>query len=355
MIIMGLDEIWDSYGLDALKQGLDGLFPEYTISLEDLLSLVLQGDLGGAVKSLLESCVTGIGSQLGGLREFLVWLLLLGVASSLIAHFSEIFDRHHLANVTFLFIYLLLITVLLKGFQEIAGVASQALEDIVLFIKLLIPTYCLCVGVATGTLTAGACYELLLLLIYGVENILVSGLLPFIYSYVLLSAINGIWIEEKLNLLIDLLERGIKLVLKTAAGLVTGISIFQAAITPVLDSVKSSALQKAIAAIPGLGGAANSCIELAVGAAVVIKNSVGIVLLLVLLGLCIAPLVRIFLMACLLKCAAAIMGIISDKRLVACMNRIGEGSMLLFQMTGTALMLFLISLSVVALSSGRGL
>ena len=178
-----------------------------------------------------------------------------------------------------------------------------------------------------------------------------GGLLPFIYSYVLLAVVNGVWIEEKLSLLMELLEKGIKAALKA----IVGVSVFQSVITPVIDSVKTSTLQKIVSAIPGIGGAADSMASLVIGSAVVIKNSIGVVLLILLVSMCLAPLMQILLTACCLKMAAAVMGIISDKRITACTNKVGEGSMMLLKLTGTALLLFLISISVVAMSTNHGL
>ena len=174
------------------------------------------------------------------------------------------------------------------------------------------------------------------------------------YSYCMLAVVNGIWIEEKLSLLMDLLMKGIQAVLKAAVGVVTGVSIFQAVITPVLDSVKSSALQKALSAIPGIGNAADGVVELVAGSAVIIKNCLGIVFLLLLLAICAAPLLRIFLIACILKAAAAVMGIVSDKRITSCTDKVGEGSMLLFRTAGTAMLLFLITISMIATATNRG-
>lgn len=110
--------------------------------------------------------------------------------------------------------------------------------------------------------------------------------LPLIYSYSLLNLINGIWVEEKLALLTDLLEKAIGWILKASLGVVTGISVFQSLITPVLDSVKTSAVEKALSALPGIGNAADGILELAVGSAVVIRNSIGVLLLLLLIAAC---------------------------------------------------------------------
>ena len=48
------------------------------------------------------------------------------------------------------------------------------------------------------------------------------------------------------------------------------------------------------------------------------------------------------------------MGLVSDKRITACANRTGDAGMLLFRTTGTALLLFLVTLSIVATATNRG-
>lgn len=349
-----VEDIWQDYSLDSLEEGIRTLFPEYSIPLESLLGRVLEGDILGAAMGLLEAVAGGVGTQFGSLKNIFVWILILGILSAVMSYFAEIFDRHQIADLSFYIMYLLLTVVLLNCFEQAAQTAVTAIDNIVLFIKLLVPTYLLAVGLATGTTTVSASYQLMLLLIYGVENVLVAGVVPMVYSYCLLAVVNGIWIEEKLTMLVNLLEKGIRTVLKAAVGIVTGISIFQAVITPVIDSVKSSALQKVISAIPGIGNAADGVVEMVMGTAVIIKNSLGIVLLLLLLALCISPLLRILLIAGLLKAAAAFMGIVSDKRLTACTDKIGEGSMLLLRTAGTAMLLFLVTISIVATATNRG-
>lgn len=243
--------------------------------------------------------------------------------------------------------------VLLKCFLQTAEIAAETLENIILFIRLLMPTYLLTVGISTGSVTAGASCQLMLLVIFGVEHILAKVLVPLVYSFLMLVIVNGIWAEEKLSLLIELLEKGIGWALKGVLGMVTGIGIFQALVTPVVDTARKAGLQKLVAAIPGVGGAADGVVELVLGSAAVIKSSVGVALLLLLLSLCAAPLVKIAVIAGILKCAAAFMGIVSDKRITSCADRAGDAGFLLFRTVGTAMLLFLISVAVITASGGR--
>ena len=341
-----LNLVWQDYGLDRLEEGIERLFPRGGINLEDILLQVISGDIFGALSELFQGSLRGFMGQLDGMKNVFVWMLVLGIVSSLMTHFVEIFDRHHVADIGFYFMYLLFTALLLKCFGQAAEAAAHAFDNIILFVQLLVPAYLITVGISAGALTAGATYQVMLFSVYGVEYILSAGLLPLIYSYVMLSVINGIWVEEKLSLLIDLLGKAIGWVLKGALGIVTGISIFQALIAPVVDSARTSALQKFLSAIPGVGGAASGVTELVLGSAMVIKNSVGVVLLLLLLLMCAAPLFKIALIAGILKCVAAFMGIVSDKRITACADRTGDAGLLLLKTTGTAMVLFLIAIAV---------
>lgn len=350
---LDLNLVWQDYGLDKLEEGIEALFPKSGLSLEDLFAQVMSGDIFGAISSLFQGSVSNITAQFSGMRKVFVWLLVLGIVSSLMTHFVEIFNKRQVADMGFYFMYLLFTAVLLKCFAQAADTALQLLENCLLFVKLLVPAYLISVGISSGAVTAGASYQLMLFAVYGVEYILAAGLLPLIYSFVMLSVVNGIWVEEKLTFLIELLEKIIGWVLKGALGAVTGIGVFQTLITPVVDSARNSVLQKIISAIPGVGAAASGVADLVLGSAVVIRNSIGVVLLLLLILLCAVPLAKIAVIACLLKCAAAFMGIVSDKRITACADRTGDAGLLLLRTSGTGVLLFLISIAVTAMA-GRG-
>lgn len=350
-----LESIWQDYGLDKLEQGLSELFPRYELSLGIMMEQIIDGDLWGAMSYFFEGILSGVTDSFAGMKNILVWMVILGIVSALMTHFIEIFDKHQIADLGFYFVYLLLSAVLLQAFMGVLQTATDTMDNIVTFVKLLIPTFLLSVGLATGSVTVGASYQLLLLLIYGVESVLMGVVLPMVYVMCMLSVLNGIWPEEKLVLIVGLVEKSIGWILKASLGVVTGFSIVQAMVTPAVDAVKTSVLKKAVSAIPGVGNGVEGLMELVLGSAVVIKNSIGIALLILLVVLCAAPLLQMFATALLLKGAAALMGIVSGKRITTCADRVGDACMLLFRTAGMAVLLFLISLSVVAMSTNRGI
>lgn len=60
---LSVDIIWEEYGLDQLQQGLSELFPESAFSLQQVFSQILQGNVLGAVRDILNAMLGDIGGS----------------------------------------------------------------------------------------------------------------------------------------------------------------------------------------------------------------------------------------------------------------------------------------------------
>lgn len=341
-------EQMNQYDLGELEKGFSSLFPQYRIDMEKLFSLILQGKIGEAGETVMESVITGLRGEVSGMKGVLVGILVIGIISALFSGFSDIFSGGQVSQTGFYVLYLFLMALLTKAFLYISEIASGTIQNVILLIKLFIPTWFLSVGASSGETTAVVYYQLMLLAAYLIESFLITAVLPFVYSYVLLSLLNGIWAEERLSLLLDFIKKGIEFVLKLTVSIITGLSLVQALIVPALDELKLSFLRKAISGIPGIGATAEGVTKLVIGSAVLIKNSLGVLLLLLLLLSCGVPLLKILAVAGLVKLGAAVTGIVSDKRISGCADRVGEGCFLLLRCVFTAAALFIIVVAIVA-------
>lgn len=289
-----------------------------------------------------------LAGEMEGIRRIFIYILVLGVVSALFSGFSDLFVGQQVAQAGFYFLYIFLMVIMTRVFLFVSQIAVSAVENIVLFVKLFIPTYFVAVGAAQGAASAVYYYQMMLIIAYLVESFLNTVLIPFIYSYVILALLNGLWAEEKLSLLLEILEKGIVMALKVSMGIVTSLSLVQAVIVPVASQLKISAMRKAISAIPGIGGVAEGVTELVMGSAVLIKNSMGVLLLVLIFGACILPLLKIVVVTATVKLGAAVTGIVSDKRIASCTNRVGVGCFLLFRCVFTSMALFIIVIAVVS-------
>ena len=175
---MGTDEIWRRFKLGDLEQGMEQFFPKDTISLRELFSMLVAGDPFGAFTKILNKCLMGIPAWVESAKELFVWLMVLGLVAALMSYFVQIYDCRQVADFGFFLCYLLFMTILLRTYYVSAEIVGEALESILLFIKLLIPTYVLAVGVSAGTASAGVVSQLMLLVVLLIEKLFAACLLP---------------------------------------------------------------------------------------------------------------------------------------------------------------------------------
>ncbi|HJA94039.1 MAG TPA: stage III sporulation protein AE [Candidatus Eisenbergiella merdipullorum] len=349
---MEQDGLMQELNLDALSEQMDELFPQFSIDFSAFLGQLLSGNGKEAAVTLFSSLKDGIAAEASGMKNLFLMLLLIGILSSLFTVAAQAFQNHQIADIAHFVACLLMLLVVLATFSQAAGIAQALLEKILLFVRLFLPTFMLALGLSAGTMTAAGYYELILLLIYGVEQLLMSVGLPAADVYMMLVVMNGLWEEEKLSALIDLLRKTVSGGMKFLLTCITGIGLLQSMVTPVLEGMKISSAAKFLSSIPGLGGLAEGTAQLLLGSAVLIKNGLGVAAILLLLALCAIPFLKLFLYGAILKLCAALLGMNADKRLTGCIDRAGDALFLLLRIAFIAAACFLILFAIITCLAG---
>ncbi len=348
------ENIWQDMNMETAQRSFQELFPEYEFDGQQVLSYILQGKIGKALSVLASGLVNSVKAEFVEIRTLFVMILILGIVAALYSNFADIFQSRQIADIAFYFLYLLMITVVIRVFGNAASVIADMLNHLITFMQLFIPAYLLAVSAAAGAASAAAGYQIFLIVVYLVERCYLTILMPLIDCFILLSVINGVWMEEKLNLLLDLLLKTVGYGIKITIGIITGVSLLQSLISPAMDALEASALKKAVSVIPGIGNLTEGMFELVLGSAVLIKNSIGIYITIVMIFVCLIPVIKILLLSGVLKAGAAMIGIVSDKRMVNCANRAGDGALMLLKLALSALGLFIVVIAIVAYATNRG-
>ncbi len=343
---MDITDYLDLYGLGELASQVDGLFPDWNLSFYRLLQEVLQGNIKSGLHDLWHGILLGVKGSISSYWELFLLLLTLGIIASFYQIFAASFHNHQIADTGYYIFYVAMMGILIKAFVSMQGIAVEFLNQMVLFIRLCIPAFCLCVGTATGGATATATYGSALFFLFLVEKVLRSIFLPAVEVYILLSVTNGLWEEERLNPLLDQMKGLLQGGMKWMLGGVCGITFVRNAIQPAMDSLAGSAFQKMVASIPLLGNVADIAWQTTVGAAVLVKNGVGIVMVILLFLLGVVPLCMIGVFTLILKADGILLGLFQDNRSVHCMERMGEGGALLFQLLLSAMTVFFLFIAL---------
>ena len=351
---MNFEEVYRLVDLSEIEQKFDSLFPTWEISFSELFQGIMEGNGTETFIAQGKNILYTVLAEMDALKYVCVTLLLIGIISTVFINFSSIFPKQQLADFGFQFTYLILIIFLVKVNAEVFAVAKNGLEGAISFLHVFIPSYFLVVGLAGGSVTAVGFYQVFLIAIYFVEQILVAIILPLISCYMLLCIMNGIWEEERLSLFLGMIKKSIQTFLKVLLTMAVGSGMFQSLITPVIDTTKLNAVKKTVEAIPGIGELADGSIQVVLGMGVLLKNTMGILFMVLLLFMCAMPVLKVFLFMFVVKGCAGIMGLSADKRIINCTNAFGDGIMLLLQTMITAVMFFLILILIVTFSTNRG-
>ena len=110
-------------------------------------------------------------------------------------------------------------------------------------------------------------------------------------------------------------------------------------------------MTKAVEAVPGIGSLFGGVTDVLLGTAVLIKNGIGMAGAVILILICSVPVIQMAAMTFLYKFAAAMVQPVSDKRITGCIRSVSEGYRLMLKVLYTTLILFLITIAVVAAST----
>ena len=351
---MNFEEVYQLVDLSEIEEKFNSLFPSWEISFSELFQGTMEGNGAETFITQGKNILYTVLAEMDAVKYVCVTLLLIGIISTVFINFSSIFPKQQLADFGFQFTYLILIIFLVKVNAEVFAVAQNGLEGVISFLHVFIPTYFLVVGLSGGSATALGFYQVFLIAIYFVEQILVTLVLPLISCYMLLCIMNGIWEEERLSLFLGMIKKSIQTFLKLLLTMAVGSGMFQTLITPVIDTTKLNTMKKTVEAIPGIGDLADGSLQVVLGMGVLLKNTMGILFIVLLIFICAMPILKVFFFMSVVKGCAGVMGLSADKRIINCTNAFGDGIMLLLQTMITAVTFFLILVLIVTFSTNRG-
>lgn len=342
------DLILGEFDYEDVDKALESMFPKEKMDFRDTVAAVIKGEQGFSAKVLWQLISGQFTYAFSVSRENLVHILIIAVIAAVFHNFSTVFKSRQICEISFYILYLLLIALCLRSFQMVIDWVSAGIENLTGFMTVFCPVYFLAVSIAKGSVTAVAFYNLVLFFIYVIELVIVYFLLPVIHIYIMIKVLDFLSSQEYLSKFAELIEVAVSWLLKTLVACVVGLNVVQGMISPAIDTVKRSAVTRTAEAIPGVGDAVGGVAEVVLGTAVLVKNGIGTVGMVVCLALCIVPLVQMGAVALMYKLAAAVIQPVSDKRIVGCVECVGEGCRLLMRVVFTTGLLFLLTIVVVS-------
>lgn len=331
--------------MDTIDKLLKEFLPKKNVQAIDLIEDVWRGNWVLEPTLLWEYVVDNVDSYITEIKTIFVSLLVLFIIASVITTFLGALKNESTAKMAKFFFVLCELIVLLYIFRDVLDIVNVTMNKMIGFLKITIPAYMMCIALTGNGLSAVIFYKLLVGFLCLVEGILVSALLPLAEGYALLGVLESLFEEKRFSGLMRLIKDGILWGLKGMVMFVGGSGILQLIITPVIDKTKVSVLQKTMGALPGIGDIAESVSDITLVSAIAVKNSFGVIVLLVLVLIIIAPALHILVLLGTVKFASAMGGICGEKRMVECSEYVADAGFMLLRMLVTVTTMFFLTLA----------
>ena len=344
------EQLLDSMELEKMQEAVNELLGEETFSVKESIKKALSGEEPFSAEHFGEIGKAFLYQQLLPDKKILVQVILLVLAASLFSNFTGMFGKGETGGISFYMVYLFLLTILMKSFGQMSRIISSGLEDFVFFMKALMPSYFLAVTAAGGVASAMIFYNMVLAVIYVIQVILLKLVVPGIHLFVLFQLVNYLHKEDILSKMAEFFKMILEWTLHTCVAVLVGMQVIQNMISPAVDSLKRDVIGKTATAIPAVGNAIDGVTEVALGTAVLIRNCIGVVGILVLLLLGLPPIIRLGVTTLIYKLLAAVVQPVADKRMTGCLSTMGEGCRLLLRVLLTVELLLLITIAILSVS-----
>lgn len=342
------DTLLEEFDFRDINAAIREIMPEKKLEFGDTVMKIMKGETELSAELVIRLLEDRLFYEFRSGREGLIRILLLAVMAAIFTNFSGVLKNEQIGGIGFYVLYMLLITVAFRSFQVVLDSATVGMEHLIVFMRALGPVYFLAVAVAAGSSTSIVFYNLVLVLIYIVEVLVLNFLIPLLHIYMVVKVLNYISTEEYLSKLAELIEFGVLWTSKTLLTAIVGLNLIQGLITPAVDSLKRGVLSKGVEAIPAIGDAIGGVTEVFLGTAVLMKNGIGAAGAGICILICVVPALQIFAITVLYKLVAALIQPISDSRIVGCISAVGDTSRLLLKLVFTTCILFLLTIAIVA-------
>jgi len=334
--------------LNEVQSIMDDMLKDSSFSFMETIKLMIKGDEPITRETVMNLILNVIDSELENQKGRFANILILVLISAILANFTNVFANSQISEICFYMVYLMLFALLIKNFGTLSAELSGTLQTVVSFMRALAPAYYIAITAAGGSTTATLFYQVILIIIFCVEYILLTVILPGINIYILMELINLLTKEDALTRISELLKSVLIWAMRSMLAVIVGLQVIQGLVAPAIDTLKRSLLGKTASAIPGVGNALNAVTEIVLASAVLVRNCLGVTALIVLILVSIAPIIKLTLAGFLYKFLGAVIQPIADSRIVGCLHAVGESCGLLLKLLFTTQVLFMLTIIILA-------
>lgn len=334
-------------GVESIEgNGIDDLVPNF--NAEQILQQLTSGDLDLSIPGLLN---TGLHYLLGEVYRSLKIMALVLALTVLCAYLTNLktsFQAEGVEQIAFFACYILIAGIATAAFYDTAQCAQTAIQNISVFMRLIVPLVITAL-ITSGAMISAAVFEPVLLSVVEIAvTVINSVFLPLVMLSTAMNIVNSLSDKFKADRLVKLLNTSVKWGLSIMLTIFVGVAGIQSIAAAGADGLTVKISKFAASnLIPVVGGILAESVETVMNCSVVIKNSVGILGIIVVALIAVTPLLKIAAVLIIFRITAAVAEPISDPKIISCVSHLANSISVIFSMLAAVTVMFIIVLTIV--------
>ena len=293
-------------------------FPD--LNVEDLITNSLTGQIDNSIlyKALLKLLGKEVVSSITMLGSILVIIVLHSILKSI----GENLGNDSVSKIAYFIEYILIITIIMSNFATIITTIQNTISNLVGFMNTLVPIL-IALVIATGQVASGALIQpILIFAIVFIGNIINLIVLPIITVSMVLSIVSNISDKIQIGNLAKFFKSSVTWFLGFVITIFVGLLSLEGTLTSSVDGLTIKGIKTAASTfIPVVGKALGDSVDTVLGATSLIKNSVGFVGIIIVIGICVLPIIKLIVLNVMYSFVGAISEPLADKKIVNVINQ----------------------------------
>lgn len=261
---------------------------------------------------------------------------------------SDSLENKSVSQVTYFVELILIITLIVSTFSNCISLVKNTIQNLVGFSNSLIPIL-MTLMLTTGAITsAGMIQPILLLLINFIGNAISNFILPVVLISTSLNIISQISDEIKISKIPKFLNSATIWVLGIIMTLFVTVLSLEGSLTQTVDGVTAKTTKAAVSTvIPVVGKILGDATDAVIGCAGILKNAVGFVGVIVILGICLSPIIKLTILTITYYLASALCQPIADAKIVNLLGSVADTFKTLLAIIFCVTVLLIVGLTIV--------
>lgn len=252
-------------------------------------------------------------------------ILAIIVIHSILKSISESLENGNISKLIYYAQYILIVTIIMSNFSEIVKLVQNTTINLVAFMNMLVPLLITLMMYTGSIATSGLIEPIILFMINFVGNLIQSVIIPLVLIFTSLVVISKLTDKVKIDKLSKFLKSGIVWVLTIILTIFVGIVSLEGTLSSSVDGITAKTTKAVVSsAIPVVGKILGDAVDTVLGCGIILKNAVGLVGVIIVIGICIMPIIKLAFLTLTYKLLAVVTQAIADEKITSLLEQIGD-------------------------------